>query len=382
MTLVFLKIGMRKFIKKTAYFIICICFLTIHANAQHRVTFCGEPIPVSNKFVAEKLMDIIKRMRSIANMPSIRASANAYFPYIESQLIAHGLPVDFKYLPIVESNFQLLVSKAGARGFWQFMPATARDYGLRVDDVIDEREDIEKSTIAACRLIRDYYKYIFRTHKFYSWALTAAAYNFGNGNISKAIRAQGTNYYTMSLNPETAQYVYKIIAVKELFENPELYMKNFGYNIFNPEEVKERFEKTVVEPKEEAEKEKEKEVEVEVIDEAFEALEITAQTEETPVTIVQPDISFLKAVIVGNYQPFKDGSIVEIKILENLIADGSYRRKESLIRGKGYLIDDRVYVDLGFEHIVQLYDAKLVKGIPVIDLKNKGNVLLRVESYD
>jgi hypothetical protein len=373
-----MEIGIIEFLKKIACPIVLFGLLAVNGVSQHRVTFCGEPIPVSNKFVAEKLMDIIKRMRGIANMPSIRASANAYFPYIESQLIAHGLPVDFKYLPIVESNFQLLVSKAGARGFWQFMPATARDYGLRVDDVIDEREDIEKSTVAACRLIRDYYKYIFRTHKFYSWALTAAAYNFGNGNISKAIRAQGSNYYTMSLNPETAQYVYKIIAVKELFENPELYMKNFGYNIFNPVEVKERFEKEETQPKEEI-KEEEEEV---IVDEVFEALEITAQKEEEPVTIAQPDISFLKAVIVGNYLPFKDGSIVEIKILENLIADGSYRRKESLIRGKGYLIDDRIYVDLGFEHVVQLYDAKLVKGIPVNELKNKGNVLLRVESYE
>lgn len=369
-----MKIGTNKILRGLFVTSVCFSFLINKGIAQHRVSFCGEPIPVSNEFVAEKLMNIIKRMRSIASMPSIRASANAYFPYIESQLIAHGLPVDFKYLPIVESNFQLLVSKAGAKGFWQFMPATARDYGLRVDDIIDEREDIEKSTVAACRLIKDYYNYIFRTHKFYSWALTAAAYNFGNGNISKAIRSQGSNYYTMNLNPETAQYVYKIIAVKELFENPEIYMKNFGYNIFNPVEVKEKFEKTVIEPIEEAE--------AEVIDEEFAALEITAQAEASAISIPEPDISFLKATLVGTYEPFKDGSIVEIKILENLIADGSYRRKESLIRGKGYLIDDRVYVDLGFEHIVQLYDSKLVKGIPVNEMKNKGNVLLRVETYD
>lgn len=373
-----MKFGKGRFLRKSLIIWLCIFLFISRGITQHRVTFCGEPIPVSNQFVAEKLMDIIKRMRSIASMPSIRASANAYFPYIESQLIAHGLPVDFKYLPIVESNFQLLVSKAGAKGFWQFMPATARDYGLRVDDIIDEREDIEKSTVAACRLIKDYYNYIFRTHKFYSWALTAAAYNFGNGNISKAIRSQGSNYYTMSLNPETAQYVYKIIAVKELFENPELYMKNFGYNIFNPAEVKERLEKTEREPIAKTESESE----VEVIDEEFAALEIVAQTEESTISIPEPDISFLKATLVGNYEPFKDGSIVEIKILENLIADGSYRRKESLIRGKGYLIDDRVYVDLGFEHIVQLFDSKLVKGIPVNEMKNKGNVLLRVENYD
>jgi len=359
-------------VRSTLLLLFILGCISVRLNAQHKITFCGEIIPVTNQFVGEKLMNIIKRMRSIANMPSIRSGANAYFPYIESQLIAHGLPVDFKYLPIVESNFQLLVSKAGARGFWQFMPATARDYGLRVDDIIDERDDIEKSTIAACKLLRDYYKYIYRTHKFYSWALTAAAYNFGNGNISKAIRSQGSNYFTMNLNPETAQYVYKIIAVKELFENPELYMKNFGYNIFNPAEVAVKVTKPEVEPVEETE----------IVEEEFTELSITAVPDETTVQVKEPNILFLKAKLVGDYLPFKDGAIVNIQILENLIADGSYRRKESIIRGKGYIIDDRIFVDLGFEHVVQLFDPKLQKGIPINEMKNKGNVLLRVETYD
>ncbi len=366
--------------KEVFWVLIFLTSFSIYAGAQHRITFCGEAIPVTNKFVGEKLMDIIKRMRSIASMPSIRTQSNNYFPYIEYQLKAHGLPVDFKYLPIVESNFQLLVSKAGARGYWQLMPGTARDYGLRVDDIIDERDDIEKSTIAACRLIRDYYKYIFRTHNFYSWSLTAAAYNFGNGNISKAIRSQGGNYFTMNLNPETAQYVYKIIAVKELFENPELYMKNFGYNIFNPVEVAAKA--SVETPAIITPDKKEVEEETEVVDEEFAELAITVQAEETEVQVKEPNVLFLKAKIVGNYQPFKDGALLDIQILENLIADGSYRRKESIIRGKGYIIDDRVYVDLGFEHVVQLFDPTLKKGIPLTELKDKGNVLLRVESYD
>ena len=371
-----MKIGKEYLLKRAFWVFMLLSNISINASAQHRITFCGEAIPVTNKFVGEKLMDIIKRMRSIASMPSIRTQSNNYFPYIEYQLRAHGLPVDFKYLPIVESNFQLLVSKAGARGYWQLMPGTARDYGLRVDDIIDERDDIEKSTIAACRLIRDYYKYIFRTHNFYSWSLTAAAYNFGNGNISKAIRSQGGNYFTMNLNPETAQYVYKIIAVKELFENPELYMKNFGYNIFNPIEVAIKTSVKIAPDKKEVVEE------TEVVDEEFAELAITVQTDETTVQVKEPNVLFLKAKLVGNYQPFKDGALVNIQILENLIADGSYRRKESIIRGKGYIIDDRIYVDLGFEHVVQLYDPKLQKGIPLGEMKDKGNVLLRVETYD
>jgi hypothetical protein len=362
---------------------VALVFISIQSIAQYRVTFCGEAIPVTNKFVGEKLMDIIKRMRSIASMPSIRTQANAYFPYIEYQLAAHGLPLDFKYLPIVESNFQLLVSKAGARGYWQLMPATARDYGLRVDDIVDERDDIEKSTIAACRLIRDYYKYIYRTHNFYSWSLTAAAYNFGNGNITKAIRSQGSNYFTMNLNPETAQYVYKIIAVKELFENPEIYMKNFGYNIFNPVEAVAKAPVVVPEkPTPETKGVKVEVAEVEEMDKEFSELIITAAPDETTIQVKEPNIQFLKAKLVGNYIPFKDGALVNVQILENLIADGSYRRKESIIRGKGYLIDNRVYVDLGFEHVVQLFDPTMKKGIDKSEMKDKGNLLLRVETYD
>ncbi len=378
-----MNVGVKMWLKRSIMFVMLLTNIPICIVAQHQVTFGGEVIPVTNKFVGEKLMNIIKRMRSIASMPSIRTQANAYFPYIEYQLAVHGLPLDFKYLPIVESNFQLLVSKAGARGYWQLMPATARDYGLRVDDIIDERDDIEKSTIAACRLIRDYYKYIYRTHNFYSWSLTAAAYNFGNGNITKAIRSQGGNYFTMNLNPETAQYVYKIIAVKELFENPELYMKNFGYNIFNPVEVAAKApvaSPIIVAPDKKIEIEEVEEAEV--VDEEFTELVITVQQDETNVQVKEPNIIFIKAKLVGNFKIFNDGALVDIQISENLIADGSYRRKESIIRGKGYIIDNRVYVDLGFEHVVQLFDPALKKGIPLGDMKDKGNVLLRVETYD
>jgi hypothetical protein len=119
------------------------------------------------------------------------------------------------------------------------MAPTAIEWGLQVNAYKDERNDIYKSTIAALRELARTYKAISRDHKISSWVLTAAAYNFGIGRLYKKINTQGKNYFTMNLNPETAVYVYKIIAIKELFEYPELYMKNFDHNIFSSNPVKE-----------------------------------------------------------------------------------------------------------------------------------------------
>ena len=340
--------------------------MPVHA-AGHIVTFCGEPIPVSNDFVANKLMNVIRKMVPVVNMPRLRADAYAYFPYIESQLRMYGLPEDFKYLPIVESKFQWVSSKVGARGWWQIMPETARGYGMLVNALVDERDDVQKSTMVACKLLTDYYKYIFRTHKMYSWVLTAAAYNYGNGNITKAIRSQGNNYFTMNLNPETAEYVYRIIAVKELFENPELYMKNFGYNIFSVQAKPRPVQKD----------------DDRVDTTAFQSLSISVGTETVKQPVArQPEVEFLKGEIKGKYKDFEDGSIVEIELKEDLLAEGSYRRRGNIIRGKGYIIDDKIMVDLGFDHAVQLYAENLKKGIPVKNLKNKEAVFLRVEKYE
>ncbi|ULT42798.1 lytic transglycosylase domain-containing protein [Niabella defluvii] len=124
-------------------------------------------------------------------------------------------------------------SGVGARGIWQIMPATARGYGMQVSDNVDERENFDKATRVACQLIRDNYTGLRKLAGSVNWPLAIAAYNFGIGNIVNAMKAQGNNYFTMKLNPETGLYVYKIIAVKELFEYPELYNSKFGYNVFS-----------------------------------------------------------------------------------------------------------------------------------------------------
>lgn len=147
--------------------------------------------------------------------------ANRWFPIVEPILKRNNIPDDFKYLALAESGFaNNTASPAGASGVWQFMKETAVKYGLEVNDDIDERYNIEKSTEAACKYLKDAYD----TYK--SWTMAAASYNMGMTATSKQISAQGTqNYYDLYLNNETARYVYRIIALKIIVSNP----KNYGF---------------------------------------------------------------------------------------------------------------------------------------------------------
>jgi hypothetical protein len=133
-------------------------------------------------------------------------------------LKAYGIPDDFKYIPMVESGFCVDVSPRGAAGIWQFMPGTARTYGLKVGHGVDERMDLRKSTVAACKYIRELYG------QFKSWTLAAAAYNNGEIQLAHAIHKQNEdNYFRMHLNRETGVYVYNIIAMKEILSKPAKY---------------------------------------------------------------------------------------------------------------------------------------------------------------
>ncbi len=142
-----------------------------------------------------------------------------YFPIIEPILKAQGVPDDFKYLAVIESSLMpRSISPAGAAGIWQFMPATAKEYGLEVNSEVDERYNVEKATVAAC-------KYLKRSYADYNnWSLVAASYNAGKRGISNQLEKQKTdNYYDLLLNAETGRYVYRIIAAKEIINNPEAY---------------------------------------------------------------------------------------------------------------------------------------------------------------
>ncbi len=326
----------------------------------HIITFCGEQIPVNNEFVANRLMDVIRRQVPSVNLPALRTRALQYFPIVESYLAKNGIPSDFKYLPIVESGFMVLTSRVGAHGFWQLMPGTAKDLGLVMGGGLDEREDIYKSSPAACKLLRNYYLTIYNRQKLASWVLTAAAYNFGIGNILKAIDSKGKDYFSMSLNPETAIYVYKIIAVKELFEYPELYMKNFGYNVFTStgsgRAIKGGDDRDAVFSKV--------------------SVNTSKKSKKTPPPV------FVEARIVGKYKNFKDGDVVGMELEQNLKTKGSFTKQGNEIRGRGWIIEGRVYVDVGFGHDVLFYDKNQEKGLALASLKKGEPILLKNEIAD
>ena len=185
--------------------------------------FAGEKIPLKEPEVSERLdRELHANTYFHSNTILYFKRANRWFPLIEKILKANGIPEDFKYLALIESGLQNVISPAGATGYWQFLKETALEYGLTVNDEIDERYHIEKSTEAACKYLKDAYE------KYESWSLVAAAYNVGMSRISSELDRQKTdNYYDLLLNLETRRYVFRIAAVKHILENPERY----GFNI-------------------------------------------------------------------------------------------------------------------------------------------------------
>lgn len=181
--------------------------------------FAGEKTPLNISDVRERFdRELLVNANLDATTKIIIKRANRAFPVIEPILKRNGIPDDFKYLAVIESGLVNAVSPAGARGVWQFMPETGKERGLEVNDGVDERYHLEKSTEAACRYLNDAYK------KFGSWTLAAASYNGGVGGVNKQITFQGvTNYYDLLLTDETARYVFRILALKEIMKNPVAY---------------------------------------------------------------------------------------------------------------------------------------------------------------
>ncbi|GAB3951734.1 hypothetical protein GCM10028805_32480 [Spirosoma harenae] len=184
------------------------------------VYFCGESVPLHEEAVARRLVSALARNTSQNQaVYQLRQRAAVFFPVIEPILDRYNIPLDFKYLPLVESALRgFAVSHKGAVGYWQFMPATARELGLLVEPGYDERQDLVKSTNAACRYLRYLY------NRLGSWTLAAAAYNNGIGALLSNIRRQQQrDYYYLRLNAETGKYLYRILAFKELFSNYRSY---------------------------------------------------------------------------------------------------------------------------------------------------------------
>jgi membrane-bound lytic murein transglycosylase D len=189
------------------------------------LNFANEEVPQEDPEIMERVdREFLVNTYWQSNALLLMKRAHKYFPVIEPILSKNGIPDDFKYLAVAESGLQNVVSHAGATGFWQIMKATGREYGLEINDNVDERYHLEKSTEVACKYLQKY------KEKYGSWTLAAAAYNAGPGSINKYMGIQKANdYYDLLLGEETGRYVFRILAIKEILSNPEKY----GFDIEN-----------------------------------------------------------------------------------------------------------------------------------------------------
>lgn len=200
--------------------------LPLHGSVKlpEKLSFMGEPVPLQYNDVRESL-DRELMVNAYFHSQTLRylKLAPRFMEIIVPILKADTVPVDFAYLALAESGFDpRATSPAGAVGFWQFVKGTATDYGLEVTTEVDERYHIEKSTRAACRYLKESYR------KFGSWTLVAASYNAGRAFVDKQLMAQKVNnYYDLLIGEETTRYVFRILALKLIMENP----KEYGFDV-------------------------------------------------------------------------------------------------------------------------------------------------------
>lgn len=181
--------------------------------------FAGEKVPLDLFYVRES-MDREIMINTFMHTSTILMFKRAarWFPVIEPILKKNNIPDDFKFLALAESNLANVVSPSRAEGFWQFLKATGQKYGLEITEEVDERYNVEKSTEAACQYFREAYE------EYKNWTLVAASFNRGIDGIGMAVEKQHiTDYYNLFLVDETARYVYRILAMKQVYNNPLKY---------------------------------------------------------------------------------------------------------------------------------------------------------------
>lgn len=183
------------------------------------IDFSGEKVDLFSSEMWERLdKEMLKNVYWQSNTILYIKRANKYFPIIEPILKANNIPDDFKYIAVIESGLENVVSPSGAAGFWQFLNTTATEYGLEVNSNVDERYHLEKSTMAACKYFRKAYQ------KFDNWTMVAASYNMGINGLQIASEKQKTNnFYNLYLNEETSRYIFRLLAVKEILEDYQHY---------------------------------------------------------------------------------------------------------------------------------------------------------------
>ena len=188
------------------------------------MSFADEPVPLHNPDIQERMdREILVNAYWQSNAFLLMKRTHKFGPLIDSILAAESVPLDFKYLAVIESGLQNVSSPAGAKGFWQFMRSTAKEFDLEVNANVDERFNLVLATQAAARYLKQ------ARDEFGSWTLAAASYNAGRAGIRRELTRQGvSNYYDLLLNEETSRYVFRILAVKRLLEEPQQY--GFQYN--------------------------------------------------------------------------------------------------------------------------------------------------------
>ncbi len=181
--------------------------------------FAGEKVPLYKPDIKERIdRELLVNTYWQSNGLLWIKRTHKYFPVIEPILKEKGIPDDFKYLAVIESNLQNVTSPAGAKGMWQLLIGAAKDNGLEVNDNVDERYHLEKATRAAC----DYL--LAAKKKFGTWTMAAAAYHDGNGGLAKKLSQQKvTSYYEVLAGENTQRYVPRILAAKEILSNPKKY---------------------------------------------------------------------------------------------------------------------------------------------------------------
>jgi len=200
------------------------------------IEFCGEKVPQHLYWVKEGLdRELINHCYNHSRTLMTLKRSTRFFPIIEKILKEENVPLDLKYLCVAESNLENVVSPAKAAGFWQFMEPTGKNYGLEINENVDERYHLEKATRAACKHLKKL------KEQFGNWALAAAAYNMGENGLSKRLNEQQlNNYWDLFLNDETSRYVYRCIAYKLVFENQELYnIRLTSMDFYKPFDYKE-----------------------------------------------------------------------------------------------------------------------------------------------
>lgn len=203
-----------------------------------KISLAGEIVPLNDFEVRERLeREILVNTFWQSQTILLLKKSKRWFPEIERILKQEVVPDDFKYLALAESGLSNVVSPSNAAGFWQFLPSTAKQYGLIVNAEVDERYHLEKATIAACKYLKEAYA------KFGSWSLVAASYNMGIDGLQKQMATQKQkNYFNLLLNDETARYIFRILALKEIGGNPAKY----GFKLENTDFYKPLKSKTLL----------------------------------------------------------------------------------------------------------------------------------------